>query len=124
MVIKNKDGIVIFKGTNLHRANLRGANLRGANLREANLYGANLCEADLYGADLREANLHRADLDFSCFPLWCGSFNMKVDLRLMAQLAYHFCKLDCQDENLKHYQKYLVPLANQFHRAEELGNVS
>ena len=81
---------------------LRGAYLRGANLREAYLREANLCRADLRGAylrgaDLREANLCRADLrganlDFSCFPLWCGSFNMKVDSRLVFQIIAHLTR--------------------------------
>ena len=65
------------------------ANLRGANLREANLRGADLREADLQRADLREANL-----DFSCFPLWCGSFDMKVDDRVVWQLVAHIGRLN------------------------------
>ena len=78
-----------LRDANLRRADLRGANLRRADLRGANLRGANLC-----GADLRGANL-----DFSCFPLWCGSFDMKVDIKFVNQLLYHICKLDFDDED-------------------------
>ncbi len=46
--------------------------------------------ANLRGADLQVADLRWADLDFSCWPLWCGSFNVKVDKRIASQLAYHF----------------------------------
>lgn len=45
---------------------------------------ANLCGADLCGANL----------DFSCWPLWCGSKNVKADDRLIAQLIFHVTRLD------------------------------
>jgi hypothetical protein len=46
---------------------------------------------------------------------------MKVDKRLMAQLAYHFCRLDCgKNTYLKRVQDMLEPLAKQFHRFDEL----
>jgi len=57
-----------------------------------------------------------ADLDYSCFPLWCGSFDVKIDKRIAAQLAYH-----CEDEEVKDAQEKLKPLANQFHRVGECG---
>lgn len=50
---------------------------------------ADLCEADLCEVDLREANL-----DFSSWPLWCGSRNVKIDDRLVAQLLWHVTRLD------------------------------
>jgi hypothetical protein len=33
-------------------------------------------------------------LDFSCWPLWCGSFSVKVDDRLVCQLLHHVARLD------------------------------
>jgi hypothetical protein len=98
-----------LREANLCEANLRGADLRGADLREANLCEANLCwadlrEANLCGADLREANLREADLreanlrgadlrgadlDFSAWPLWCGSLRITIDEQQARQLAYH-----------------------------------
>ena len=125
----------------LHGANLWGADLHGANLCEADLSGAVLCEADLCGADLcganlceaglREADLRRADLnganlhganlneadlsganlDFSCWPLWCGSLNAVVDNRLKAQLAYHLLSLAPELR-----EGPILALANTFHR--------
>jgi len=90
---------VYLQGANLQKANLRGAylqkaNLRGANLRGADLQKANLQEAGLRGAGLRGADLQGATLDYSCFPLWCGSFDMKVDDRLVWQLIAHLGRLD------------------------------
>lgn len=46
--------------------------------------------ADLTGANLTDANLTCANLDFASLPLWCGSLNVKVDIRIGAQIAYHF----------------------------------
>ena len=108
----------------LHRKWLNGepggerANLRGANLRGANLWGDDLWKADLRGADLRGA-----DLDYSCWPLWCGSLGVKVCKRIAAQLAYHFCRLDCDDPEVVAAQNALIPLANQFHRVGECGRL-
>lgn len=108
---------------NLWGANLQEANLQRADLQRANLREANLREADLQGANLREANLQRADLDYSCWPLWCGSLDVKVDVRLAAQLAYHFCRLVCDDPAYIQARNALVPLANTFHRADECGRL-
>ena len=90
------------------KANLRGANLRGANLT---------------GADLTGANLRGADLDFSVFPLWCGSFGIKANKRLAAQLAYHFCRIDFNCKEAKEAQRALEKLANMFHRVDECGKI-
>ena len=90
MIIKHKiTGEVIFDG--------------------ANLYGADLCNADLYGADLRNADLrtadlHGANLDFSCWPLWCGSSGVKVDKEQARQLLSHAFNVS---------QKYCKPTKKQ-----------
>ena len=107
----------------LHRADLRGANLRGADLREADLRGANLHRADLRGANLRGADLREADLDYSCWPLWCGSLDVKVDARIARQLAYHFCRLDCDDPEYLEARKAIAEFANGFHRVDECGRI-
>lgn len=84
---------------------------------------ANLWEANLWEANLRGANLRGADLDYSCWPLWCGSLDVRVCKRIAAQLAYHFCRLDCDDPEVIAAQNALIPLANQFHRADECGKL-
>jgi len=123
-----------LSGANLREANLRGADLRDANLREANLRGADLREADLSGADLREADLSGAnlrgatlceadlsgaDLDFSCWPLWCGSRGVRVDARIFRQLAMHLCGVEVEDDECRAAQSALMPLAQKCHRANE-----
>ena len=113
---------------NLREANLREANLYRANLYRADLYradlgGADLCGANLYRADLREANLCGANLDYSCWPLWCGSLDVKVDARIARQLAYHFCRLDCDDQGYLEARKAIAEFANGFHRVDECGRI-
>ena len=79
--------------------------------------------ANLWESDLREADLREADLDYSCWPLWCGSLDVRVCKRIAAQLAYHFCRLDCDDPEVIAAQNAIIPLANQFHRADECGKL-
>lgn len=90
------------------RADLSGADLSGANLRRA---------------DLRSADLRGADLDFSCWPLWCGSLAVKVCKRIAVQLAYHFCRLDCDDPEYIAARNAILDFANQFHRVDECGKL-
>ena len=106
-------------GADLCRAGLSDADLHGANLSDANLSDADLSDANLSDANLRRADLSGADIDFSCWPLWCGSFDVKVDKRIVCQLAYHFCKLDCDDPEVIAAQNDLTLLANQSHIIEK-----
>jgi hypothetical protein len=103
------------------KADLSSADLRGANLRGANLGGADLGGANLRGANLRSADLRGADLDFSVLPLFCGGLRWKTDVRFMRQLAYHFRSMECEDPEAIAMQDALIPFANKFHRAEEIG---
>ena len=118
-----KDEIVILQrhanwiqsdGKNGERANLCGANLRGADLCGADLCGADLRGANLCGANLRGADLCGADLDFSCWPLWCGSKDVKADDRLVAQLFFQVTRLDVSQcsggvkEAMKHVREMAI----------------
>jgi hypothetical protein len=72
---------------------------------------ANLREADLHESDLREADLYGADLVFAAWPLCCGSFGAKADMRLVAQLAKHLAMLDVSEccggiqEAMEHFRR-------------------
>ena len=112
----------------LQNDDLQDAKFRGADLRYANLYGANLWNADLryanlYGANLWNADFRGADIDYSCWPLWCGSLDVKIDRRIFCQLAYHLCRVIVDDDDCKEAQLMLGRLANEFHRAAECGRV-
>jgi len=120
-----------LRGANLQYADLRDANLRGANLQYAELRvtdlegaelrGANLRGANLQYADLRDANLRGANLDYTCLPLWCGSKGMIVDKRIAAQIAAHFCALDCDDADYLAARTAILEFAKSSHLAEVLG---
>ena len=109
-------------GEAVKKALSNGADLRGADLR-----GADLCGADLSGADLCDANLHRADLDYSCFPIWCGSLTVKIDKRVFCQLLYHTLRAGQSVDDPEVKKLFAIPevvaLANQFHRVEECGKI-
>ena len=107
-----------LRDANLINANLINADLSGANLMDADLRGANLMDADLSGADLKGA-----DLDYSCYPLWCGSLHIKADKRLACQLAYHLCSLQCDDADYIKMRNSILDFANQFHRVDECGKL-
>ena len=112
-----------LRGAQLQNARLQVADLRNANLRNANLRNADLEHVDLQDADLQFADLQGANLDFSCWPLWCGSLDVKVDARIARQLAYHFCRLDCDDPEYQAAREAIKDFANKFHRAEECGEM-
>ena len=117
-----------LSGADLRCADLRGADLSGADIMDANLMdtdlsGADLREADLRGANLMGANLNGADLDYSCYPLWCGSLHIKADKRLACQLAYHLCSLQCDDAEYIKMRNSILDFANQFHRVCECGKL-
>jgi hypothetical protein len=81
--------------------------------------------ANLSGADLSGANL-----DFSSWPLWCGSLNAKIDDRLTIQLVYHLLRAvsvsDSVSDDIKTaiMSDDLINIANKFHRVEECGSIS
>jgi hypothetical protein len=115
-----------LSNANLCDADLCGANLRYADLRYADLSNANLSNADLSNANLSNANLcganlRGADLDYSCWPLSCGSNHVTVDARIAAQLAAHFCVLDCDDKDYQKARKAILEFAKTSHRAGDLG---
>lgn len=107
-----------LRGADLSDANLSNADLSDASLRGADLRGANLSDADLRGADLRGA-----DLDYSCYPLWCGSLHFKADKRLACQLAYHLCSMQCDDADYIKMRNSILGFANQFHRVDGCGEL-
>lgn len=84
---------------------------------------ANLSRADLSEAYLSRANLSEANLDYSSWPLWCGSLNVVVDARIARQLAYHFCRLDCDDPEYLKARKAIAKFANGFHRVDWCGRI-
>ena len=118
-----------LEGADLRYADLECTNLRNANLRNANLRYANLNDADLKDADLMFADLKDADIDYSAWPLWCGSLRAHVDDRIAVQLLYHALSVvqysPYVSEDIKRtlLTPDVVEVANQFHRVDECGKL-
>jgi hypothetical protein len=98
------------------RAVLSGADLRWTHLSRAVLSGANLSRAVLSGAAL----------DFSCWPLWCGSIGTTVDARIFRQLLGHLLVVNVEGDGAAECQRVqqiatLRECAAKGHRAKELG---
>ena len=78
-------------------------------------------------ADLSAANLRGTNLDYSVWPLWCGSLDVKIDKRIFCQLLYHALRAGAsvEDEEVQALRNNpdVLKLANQFHRAEECGKL-
>ena len=102
------------------RLNLQGVDLRGANFQGANLRGANLRGANLQGVDLRGA-----DLDFTSLSFSCKGLKWKIDRRIVCQILYHLGSMEIDDAELTKFikSKIFLKLANQFHRADECGEL-
>ena len=101
--------------------NGRRADLSSADLSSADLSSADLRYADLSSADLRYANLRYANLDYSCRWLSCKTNSVKVCAKIAAQLAAHFCVLDCDDPAYRKARKAILAFAKTSHRAVDLG---
>ena len=88
---------------------------------------ANMRDADLQGADMRDANMQRANIDYSAWPLWCGSLTAHVDDRIAIQLLYHTLSVvqysPYVSDELKRtlLTEPVVDIANRFHRVDECG---
>ena len=65
--------------------------------------------------------MYMACLLYTSWPLWCGSLDVKVDKKIAVQLAYHFCRLDCDDPEYIKTRNAVLSFANQFHRVNECG---
>lgn len=105
-----------FRGADLWRTNFQGANLRGIDFRESCLQNVNF-----HGSDMRNADLRGANIDFSCWPLWCGSMGIIVDLRIVYQLLAHVACLKCKEPEFLEIKKLIMPYALKSTKAGDLG---
>ena len=119
---------------NLSDSNLRHSNLNNRDLCRSNLRGADLRHSDLRhsnprGADLRHSDLREADIDYSAWPLWCGSLKAYVDDRIAIQLLYHTLSVVQHSPYVSDELKraLLTPgnidAANRFHHVGECGKL-
>ena len=48
---------------------------------------------------------------------------MKIDRRIAAQIAYHFCGQKCDDPDYIAARNAILEFANSFHRVKETGKL-
>lgn len=108
-----------LNGANLSYAQMRYTTLHYVNLERANCYSTDFHGARFHASSLKNADFTGASIDYASIPLWCGSLGVKVDLKLAAQFAYHFCSLSCDDPEYTSARETLLSLANKFHRVKE-----
>lgn len=119
----------VLRGSELSHTDLRGSDLHHTVLRGSDLSHAVLRGSELRDADLRDVDLRDADLDYSCWPLWCGSLDAHIDTRIAVQLLYHLMRpclvSEGVDDELKKalFTPELIEWANKFHRVEECGEI-
>ena len=113
--------------SNLLGSNMSHSDMSHSNLLDSNLRHSDLSHSNLLGSNLRHSDLSHSDIDYSCWPLWCGSLDVHIDDRIARQLLYHLMRpcLVSPDvsEDFKRalFTKALIAEANKFHRAEECG---
>lgn len=122
---KNLEG-AIFRGADLSDTSFCGACLRKTDMRYAKLTGASFSYANLSYSDLRHANitnarfhftiLEGANIDFSSWPLWCGSINAILCDKLKAQILYHTISV----VGTEFFTEDQIKFANKFHRIPEV----
>ena len=78
--------------------------------------------ANLQGANLRGAYLQGADLDFSVWPLWCGSIGVSLDTIQLRQLVYH-AMVNMGKTEQKKFLSDPIEYANGFHRIPEVDKL-
>jgi hypothetical protein len=101
-------------------SDLSGSDFSGSDLRGSDLSNSDLKYSDLRGSDLRDSDLRGSDLDYSCWPLWCGSKNAKVGMELIYQLLAHVSALDCEDAEYLEIKNAIKKYAEKSHRWSSL----
>lgn len=110
-----------FEQTDLQNAILTRSDLSRAHFCTSSLRNAEMNLCKMYLTDFSGTDLSGANLDFSAWPLWCGTGHVIADARLAEQLAAHFCALNCDDPEYLVARAAILEFATKSHRATELG---
>jgi uncharacterized protein YjbI with pentapeptide repeats len=93
-----------FINCNFYHCDMDNCYLKNSIFRECNIKMVNLLRTDLTNADFSTSNI-----DYSSFPLWCGSFNVILDDKQKQQLLYHLLRIAPE-----YRSKKLCAIANGF----------
>lgn len=118
-----------MRGVNMQRANMLHADMQYANMQCANMQHADMRSADMRSAEMQRTDMQGADLDYSAWPLCCGSLKAYVDDRIAIQLLYHtlsvvqYSPYVSEDVKRTLLTRDVVDEANRFHRVDECGKL-
>ena len=113
----------------LHDSILSSSDLRGSDMRSSILSSSDMRGSDMRGSILSGSDLRGSDLDYSVWPLWCGSLKAHVDDRIAIQLLYHTLSVVQHSPYVSDELKraLLTPgnidAANRFHHVGECGKL-
>ena len=116
-----------MSGTDMSWANMSGTDMRSAYMSGANMHGTNMSWADICGAYINDADMKGTNIDYSCWPLWCGSLRAQIDERIARQLLYHVLSAVSHSKNCSEEFKAAlltetnVTVANGFHHVKGCG---
>jgi len=65
------------------------ADFRNSRLSRTDFRGANLWDAEFHGANMHGMDIRGAGIDFTSWPLWCGSVGVIVDEKQARQILAH-----------------------------------
>ena len=97
--------------------------------RRASMQGEDMRGAEMNGANMQRVDMRGADIDYSVWPLWCGSLKAYVDDRIAIQLLYHtlsvvqYSPYVSEDVKRMLLTRDVVEVANRFHRVDECGKL-
>ena len=113
----------------LSSSDLRGSDMRSSILSSSDMRGSDMRGSILSGSILSGSDLRGSDLDYSVWPLWCGSLKAHVDDRIAIQLLYHTLSVVQHSPYVSDELKraLLTPgnidAANRFHHVGECGKL-
>lgn len=115
--------------SDLSQSDLSYSDMSHSNMRHSDMSHSDMSRSNLLGSNLRGSNLSHSNIDYSCWPLWCGSLDVHIDVRIARQLLYHLMRpcLVSPDvsEDFKRalFTPELIAEANKFHRVEDCGQI-
>lgn len=118
-----------MRGVNMQRANMLHADMQYANMQCAKMQHADMRHADMRSAEMQRTDMRGANIDYSAWPLCCGSLKAYVDDRIAIQLLYHtlsvvqYSPYVSEDVKRTLLTRDVVDVANRFHRVDECGKL-
>lgn len=107
------------EGSDFSATQFNSCNMDSCDMNNAILHGVQFCRCNTRGMHLNGSDMTGANIDYSAWPMWCGSYGVKVDRRLFEQLVMHLCGVVVDDREYWNVQQTLKSIAMRHPRAQE-----